>query len=322
MTSVLIGLIIGILLITLIVFLVYWFLSSTYKPPSLSPCSNGQSLLTLPLWREGGVYFTRIHLGTPNRSISFNVVPDTGSNTLILSGPNCQKCDRGDGVWDPSLGSNVSGGFNHRILFAGGQTTTYVLWRALLLDYIGGKEVDFGMITSSGTPEGTPLNVLGLQRNGFIQQLCGPKNILFDFPRGQLYIGNINDKIPPNALTFTLDESEGSIKFVLGRITSMNIDGRPVPPSITPRRAIFDTGSTNTYVSYDLLKYLSPGSHRVEITFDNEGSTPTTVIFDSPAGSVESGSLPISSSMMIGHRWLSNYAIAFKYENHKIQMYT
>ena len=200
-------------------------------------------------WR---CFLTQIHLGDATHTIAFNVVPDTGSRELIVAGPKCNGCDPTDGIWDFSIGQDVSGGLNHQILYAGGQSSEYVLWQADLKDYSDTKEVDFGVITSSTSSQGDPLNVMGLQEGGFLDDLCGPKEVLFNFSQGRLYIGNISPMIPASALTLSLQEPSSGILFVMGRVTGFAIDGQPVATNVVPQLAIFDTGSTDTYVSPDL----------------------------------------------------------------------
>jgi hypothetical protein len=316
-----VGWIIGVFLILVIMGLIIWMvLRYDYKPPPLQPCNTDQPLLELPLWQSGGVFLTQIHLGDATHTIAFNVVPDTGSRELIVAGPNCKGCDPTDGVWDFSIGQNVSGGLSHSILYAGGQTSQYVLWQAYLKDYSDNKQVDFGVITSSSSSEGDPLNVMGLQEGGFLEDLCGAKEVLFNFSQGRLDIGNISPMIPATASTFSLQEPSSGILFVMGRVTGLAIDGQPVAANLVPQLAIFDTGSTDTYVSPDLLKLLNTGNHTVTITFDNNGS-PTPVTFRSTPNNVATESFPFANSMVLGNRWLSQYNLAIKYDQKQISMF-
>jgi len=323
---------IWILIVIILVLLIFYFSPRLLcRFPPLRSCSGSENRLSLPLWLKGGVYMTRLHLGDNNHTLPFDVVPDTGSNILIVSGPLCSQCNRQDGIWNPSIGQDISCGIVEEIRFVGGQRTSYLRWRAQLLDYSPSKQIDFGVIISSITPDGSPLNVLGLQGEHssglfgkgppFLDSLCGEKNVLFDFPNEKLYIGSISDLVPQHAKQFSLFKPSWGIAFTLGRITQIKIDDNRVAPSITPRFGIFDTGTTLTIVSRD-LSYQLVGSHQVELFFESNTSTnPVSVIFNSPAGSVDNGHLPFGSSMLLGNIWLRQYSIAFKHEPDIIIMY-
>lgn len=316
----LLGWLLGLVFVILVIIIVLWAVRFSYKPPPLQPCHTADPLLELPLWRSGGIFLTQIHLGDATRTLTFNVVPDTGSRELIITGPNCQNCDRSGSVWDFAIGSNVSGGFDHQIMYAGGQSDRYIPWRAILKDYTDGKEVDFGVVTSSSTPDGDPMNVLGLQDGGFLDDLCGNKEVLFDFSHGRLYIGNVSPMIPPTAQTFTLNEPSSGIRFAMGKVVGLAIDGQPVASNLVPTLAILDTGSTDTYVTPDLLKLLNNGRHTVTVTFDNNGQS-TPVTFTSTANSVDTEHLPFANSIVLGNRWLSQYNLAILYDQRQIKMY-
>lgn len=315
-----VGWLFGAIFVILVIVIIIWVARLSYKPPPLQPCNTNDPLLQLPLWRNGGVFLSRIHLGDATHTITFTVVPDTGSRELIVAGPNCNGCDPSNGVWNFSIGSNVSDGLDHQILYAGGQSTQYIPWRAYLKDYSDNKQVDFGVIANSKSPDGDPLNVMGLQEGGFLDELCGNKEVLFDFSNGRLSIGNVSPLIPAGASTFTLQEPSSGIRFVMGHVTGLSIDGQPVTANLVPNLAILDTGSTDTYVSPDLLKLLQNGSHTVMITFDNNGQS-TPITFKSTPNSVDTESFPFPNTMVLGNRWLSQYNLAILYDQHQIQMF-
>jgi hypothetical protein len=316
----LLGWLLGLIFVILVIIVIVSMARLTYRPPPLQPCHTSDPLLELPLWRSGGIFLTQIHLGDATRTLTFTVVPDTGSRELVIAGPNCRDCNRSGGVWDFAIGTNVSGGFDHQIKYAGGQSDSYIPWRADLKDYTDGKQVDFGVITSSASLDGDPLNVMGLQDGGFLDNLCGNREVLFDFPRGRLYIGNLGSLIPPTAPTFTLYEPPSGIRFAMGKVTGLAIDGQPVAANLVPSLAILDTGSTDTYVSPDLLTLLKNGRHTVTITFDNNGQS-TPVTFTSTPNSVDTEAMPFSNSMVLGNTWLSQYALALLYDQKQIKMY-
>ncbi len=329
-------LIVSLLIFLLALFLLYPRLFCRSKPPK--PCTGSEPRLKLPLWDGGGIFMTRLHLGNETRAIPFEVAVDTGSNILIISGPDCYHCDRNDGVWDMSIGSNISCGVQSTIRFVGGQVTNYLWWRALLLDYSpdlrSGKEVEFGVITSSSSRDGDPLNVLGLQGLStselfgggpvFLDSLCGEKTVMFDFSGGHLYIGQVNDLLPPSVNPILMTIPSFGIAFTMANITRMSIDGQMNPPSLTPRFAIFDTGSTQTLVSPDLSTLLS-GQHQVTLWFErsspSSNENTVSITFTSPPGSVGSSSLPIGSSLLLGNIWLRQYTLVLKYNTREILMY-
>jgi hypothetical protein len=155
---------------------------------------------------------------------------------------------------------------------------------------------------------------MGLQGEGqsFLDYVCGEKSVLFDYPRQRLYLGNIQDLLPSTTKRISLYKPDSGTAFIVGRVTSVQVDGTTLPANVTPRFAIFDTGTTQTIVSPDLLQALQ-GKRTVNISF--EAPTGTVIVpFTIPPGSVEVGHLPFSSSMLIGNRWLRQYAVGFRHQ--------
>lgn len=308
-----------------------WVFPDPTKDP-LEDCSGKEQRIELPLIFDpyNGIYRTKIHLGDENNSIRFDVVPDTGSSILIVSGPECANCPRQDGVWNYSLGRRA--GSQGVIRYGGGQETRYIPWRALLRDYDRpddatdgpGKEVDFGVITSTLSPDGRPLNVLGLQGEGpgFLAGVCGEKTVIFDFVHSKLYLGKSDDVLSRAAFkrTFKLLKPPAGPAYILARIKSMKINGNPVPAGIMPEYAVLDTGTTNSIVSPGLGQLLRNPA-QVEITFDNGDTTGSSVVFSSTPSNVDVDRIYVPNAMMIGNQWLKNYGIGFLHDQDQIVIF-
>jgi hypothetical protein len=306
--------------------------------------------IVLPLWWDSGigVYKTEIKLGWENLYRKFTVIPDTGSNILIISGPECNKCVPDMGQWDYSIGHQESS-TPQIIRYGGGQTTEYILWRAKLMNYDLNNqyspEVTFGVITSSNIPSGSPQNIMGLQPNGHgflsnLSHLSIDRSIMFDFPRGQLTIGNLNNELPPRGSIFPMIKSPYSmsgIDFVCSQIDSIRINNRLIPQENTPLYVHFDTGTTNTIVPphfYDYVKSLGK-INSIKIKFIgggiissrnnyfnrqvNPSNFSSEVNFSSPTLTTEH--LPGNDMIMIGNRWLSNFVFIVAHDTNRIIIY-
>ncbi len=293
---------------------------------ALPPCNGNESRIELPLiWdRSNGIYRTNITLGDKERQITFSAIPDTGSSIAVLAGPECQGCNPRDGIFDTSLGTNVSNGKTGVIRYSGGQQNFYVPWRALFQEdgNGNGRKVNFGVIVNTNSPDGRPLNVLGLaaEGEGFVSQLCGEKTVVFDFPRLKLYLGPSDDILfanPDTVRTFKLltPQPGTAPPFTLARILEMKVNGRPLPDSIVPEFAILDTGTTNQIVPRNLASALRVNG-QVEITFESYPGDdyPSTVVFNNTASDISVGQLLVPDSMMIGNSWLKQYGVGFQHD--------
>lgn len=316
------------LLILLLVILLWWAWSNNkleffntgidlFKP--LEECATNQNHLELPLVydSENGVYRTRIHLGNKNgnkneKSIEFSVVPDLGSSILIVAGPDCPECDRKDGFWDFSLGENISNGSQGTIRY-GSQMTNYLPWQAYLLDYPGGKEVNFGVITRSKSNDDRPMNVMGLTNriNGFLDGLCGEKTVTFDFSNQKLYLGHHPIQNPKYVVPFV--ESSGP-EFIMSELKDIKINGQSL--NVVPKYAIWDTGATDTFMSPRLYnefqKYSYPQT--VELIFKNNIS----VKFKSEQHNISAANLPVADAMLIGNYWMRQYNFSIQHDNSNV----
>ena len=337
----------SILLFFILILIVFIIVSLSFRgkpslaPPPVDGCLNNDGRMRLPLIFDPsiGVYRSTIRLGDSKGYVDFSTIPDTGSSVLIVSGPECKSCNPRDGIWDYRLGQNVSNGQQGVIRYGGGQKTIYIPWQAQLMNYdhnyrLGqngetfgiGKNVNFGVIKETFSPDGLPVNVLGLQEKAgsFLDGVCGEKTVIFDFPRERLYLGQWDEILfdpKKKRSTFDLSQPKGNgPQYPIATIKSIEIDGEVVKTSI-PRNAIFDTGTTNTIVSAEMARML--GGRR-EVTFNFEkkvdDGSPSTVTFKIPPGSVEVGQISYPSSIIIGNRWLSQYGVGFRHDQDQFVM--
>lgn len=289
--------------------------------------------IVLSLWWDNSVgsFKTRIRLGDNSKFFDFNVIPDTGSNTLIITGKRCSNCNPREGVWDPSVGQSV--GENKTITYGGGQTTTYTPWSGMLYTNSGKLPVNFGVITSSSTPEGSPQNVLGLQSKGFLSSLSGSEipKVTFDFIRGQLIISPPPNKRssgfllnqPLTGTSFEMVEypwSSNDIKFVTAKLSSMSINGKQLPDAVIPHYVLFDTGTTFTIVSKKLEPYFQ-SRNTLTLTFSSGVTTPNkTFVFNPPENSVRQEPLRDDDTILIGNLWLRDHVFVIDYPNNQITL--
>jgi hypothetical protein len=223
------------------------------------------------------------------------------------------------------------------IKYGGGQHTIYIPWQARLMNYEDdsrsgqngiGKEVNFGVITETFSPDGLPVNVLGLQEKAgsFLDGVCGEKTVIFDFPRAKLYLGRWDEILfdpKKKRSTFDLSQPKGNgPQYPIATIKSIQLNGEVVKTSI-PKNAIFDTGTTNTIVSPEMARMLEG---RREVIFDFEkkldDGSPSTVTFQIPSGSVEVGQISYPSSIIIGNRWLSQYGVGFRHDHDQFVLFS
>lgn len=302
----------------------------TYKKPfpdlqkyPLETCPRVSRTVELPLRYDNstGVYMTKIRMGDDNKSMFFNVVPDTGSSILLLNGPNCDGCNSADGVWDTSVGKDMSNGQTGVIRYGGQQVTIYTPWRGKFfddnLDDTDGFEVDFGLIRKSTSPDNKPLQVLGIQGGkSFLQALCGDRIVTLDLPAKKLILGATDVTNGKTVYKTSMVPSPSAVNFNVNRIISMKVNGTTVP---SPNYAVIDTGATQTLVDSGLGNYLkTPGT--VEITFAGPNGN-VVIPFNNRSGTVSAERTPFPSSIVIGNRWLSDYGVQLDYENNEINYY-
>lgn len=300
--------------------------SSTGSRFSIIPSDINNGVMKLPLWwdQSTNLYKTRISLGTYDKFRSFDVIPDTGSNILIISGPECKRCVPEMGQWDYAIGKEITSK-KEIIQYGGGQVTEYIPWKSHLLDF-GSQEVTFGVVTFSNVSNGSPQNVMGIQpgSSGFLSELKH-YDIMFDFPRGNLIIGNIPNNISNRRLSFPMlksPHSTSSINFVCSGISKLFVNDKEIPSEIQPKYAHFDTGTTNTIISNKLRNYIEgtfpSGIKNVKISFSGSDNI---VTFSPPKKSIIEDHLPSDNLIMIGTRWISEYVFIISYQTGKILMY-
>jgi len=313
-------------------FAIWWFRYRTVTYPTLIECDSDPERIELPLRYDSsiGVFRSQIRLGDLNgNSIPFSVIPDTGSSILIVSGPECSGCPS-DGVWNPELGFPGEG--HGRIRYGGGQANTYRPWQAHLLTGERATPVNFGMVTSATSPDSRPVNVMGIQEtpHGFLSTICGEKTVVFDFPRGKLYLGSADDVLyRPNQTRhyeFTMHRPSRGPAYPKGRILGMWLDGIPVPHP--PKWGLLDTGTTNTFLNGPVGSQLQ-SARRVEIEFEAvtdphhpDINSSNRIIFESPPGSVETNVLDIPDTLLIGNRWLRQYGVGFLHDSDRFILFS
>lgn len=320
--------VLSILIIVVIIFYLYQK-NNLDNPEALDGCPDGKlERVSLPLIFDSriGVYRSKIRLGNKDKQIEFSVVPDTGSSRLLVSGERCPNCPMMDGVWDMSIGQDVSNGQKGMVTYGGGQRIIYIPWQAHFMNYnhSNGKEINFGVVVNSYSPDGIPVNILGLQEkpNSFLDGLCGEKTVVFDFPNNRLYLGKSDHILYPsnaNVTTFHLDNPVNGATYPIGRITEISINGQKIPVSVQPKYAIVDTGTTDTFLLPEFYNYiLSLGTDNltVEITFEKDevDSYGSTLTFNVPTQTVTTQRINHPNSMLIGNSWLRQYVTGFKFD--------
>lgn len=291
------------------------------EPPPPEVClreNRDTFFLDLPLvWdRRLGLYMTTVSMN----GRSFRTVPDTGSTNLLISGSQCASCNPRDGVFDMREGLDISRGQVRQVAYGGGQKTIYIPWRAHLdVSPTRKEEIDFGVIVQNTSPDGLPLNVLGLSSRGFLSTLCGEHTIVFDFLRGRLTIGRNPTFINNPGLTapIRIFPSPYSVPFVLTRVKSITVNGTPLPTSILPRYLLIDTGTTSTITNPALAQALIPG--KIDIILEGLNGEDVPISFENRRGDVEVGKLQVPDAIIVGNQWLNEYAVAFQYDQNSIQ---
>lgn len=318
----------------LIIFLIISFTSfnQPYIPPPIKDCHQESKIsFSLIFDISIGVYRSRVRLGDSKGYVDFSTIPDTGSSILIVAGPDCQQCNPEYGVWNYDLGTSVS---DRRgvIKYGGGQKTIYLPWQAQLLNDDYDQEVNFGVITETFSPDGIPVNVLGLQyrRGSFLDGFCGQKTVIFDFPGEKLYLGKWKEILfnPHKQIsTCSLSSPHFGPAYPLAKIESIAIDekGKFKKLSVFPENAIIDTGTTNTIVSAEIAQELKE-KKEVKIKFKKEKRKvdrySSSVIFKIPPGSLVVGQRSYPSSMIIGNKWLSQYGVGLRYEQDQLVFFS
>lgn len=291
---------------------------SIFKPTE--DCTNPQTL-ALPLIYDSnnGVYVTQVKLGNADgQGVTFTVIPDLGSSILIVSGPNCSACNPAEGIWNLSLGHQIGQNQMGTIKY-GSQVTHYIPWQGQLLNYPnGGKEVNFGVIVDSQSSDGKPMNVMGLTNkpNGFLEGICGKKIITFDFSNQKLYLGEYDQ---PVKFSIPFVESSTGPEFIMSEIQSITINGESLPSNVVPKYAIWDTGSTDTFLSPALFNAFSQkaAQQQVDISFTNGQH----LVFTSVPQNISSANLPMSNSLLIGNYWMRQYNFIIDHESMNVSIF-
>lgn len=301
------------------------------KSTDITPEISNESKMEIPTL----VGVVPIDSNNTIESHEITVVPDTGSSMLIISGKDCFGCRISDGYFDITWGRNVSFGITRTIDYAGGQSSKYLLYTGYLLDYGAGqeKEIPFGLVVSTKSHHYRTENVLGLQPGGFftgsafIDYLCGPKKILFDFPGQKIIIGNVSSFLPRTpSVEIRLSLPSILHRYLLGDISSIALkitnQMDSIPETVRPRYAIFDTGTTQTLVRPELEEYISMRNHdKIVISFLAPTSEQTTnnpiltfpIKMQRNQHIIKSNSQLPEKTILIGNQWMKNYQVLFDY---------
>lgn len=306
----------------------------------LNSCVGTETRLEFPLNFDtyNGVYRTKINIGDQTGDyVTFSVIPDLGSSILIVGGPQCVDCNRSDGVWNNTLGKNISDG-KESIIRYGSQTSTYLPWRAYLRNYNVAKEINFGVITNSDSNDGRPLNVMGLthKENGFLEGVCGEKTITFDFKNNKMYLGKADDIINRNNnnggnnnngrngnIVMDLIESAGGPEFVMSNIQDIYINDIKIDQSLVPQYAIWDTGATDSFLPDDLYDFVYRNSNnlnntKLTMTFKNGTSITRPVNFNIGHNNISKGRLPIPNALLVGNQWMNQHNFSIQHDQAKV----
>ena len=311
----------------------------------LTKSSYNNSRLESSLWFDDqiGEFKTIIKLGkSVDQQVAFEVIPDTGSHILIVSGPECVKCPVEKGMWKDSLGTLTQ--LQGTISYGGGQVTKYRVWKSNLVDY-DNQPINFGVITASMFKDSIDnsnnsnnsnnvqemQNILGLQdghiTSTFLSQLKEPRNVVFDFPKSRFYIGQIDDILESRIVSsWNLIAPQRGLLYPLSFITEMNINGTEVPKDLMPTVAIWDTGTTRSMVDPDLYAYLSSLSSpnfKISISFAKMFSDTLSnkTEFNSSLSIIGTEKLPFKRAILIGNQWVSQNGIGFMFSDSRIVIF-
>lgn len=290
--------------------------------------------ITFPLQYDNinGVYRTTVYIGSGDHFIPFSVIPDTGSSILIIPGPECKECNENNEIWDYRLGSSIGNKLGI-IKYGGGQTTTYRPWKAELRgglnDTTSQRNVVFGVIIGTMSPDGRPVSVMGLQerKGGFLSEICGERTVTFDYPLLKLHLGKYVPQRPIIS-QFNLNQPTNGPAYPYATVLQMKVDGKEISSSIAPNYVIFDTGTTNTFISPSLNNILQNGKE-VEFVFESRTSRDSLINKDSGItessknslsfnidhSSINVGPIAMPGAILIGNQWLKKYGISFRHED-------
>lgn len=226
--------------------------------------SHTNTIFPLSWWPEDGEFLLDLTIG----GITFQVVPDTGSMFVIVSGQECAGCNKEQGVY---TGKGTNTGETGTIHY--GTQTDKITWFIDTFEMPGGVHlpVEFGVITSATTTAaGPPANVFGLagsltrkEKTPFLDQVMFEEQHLppcfwFDFLHGPgsatLGIGKCPLPTQANSNTIQfLNQHELvaelgidlGIDYYIAKVDAILVDGAKIPNA--PGYCMFDTG--NTYLT-------------------------------------------------------------------------
>jgi len=246
-----------------------------------------------------------------NSTSRFEVIPDTGSRLLLVSGPQCRSCSVSGGLWNRNLGIPTDPTLR-TIEYVGGQSTTYQVHDGYL------TEVDFpirvGVATASNR-QFRPENILGLSgedTDDAFLKTWPRKRVVFVFDQRRLYLGSI-----PKHLLGIIAQSSKSFPMEFGIAPGIKIMGGSLHSdhseiSISSGRVLFDTGTTQSLAEIEMS-----GSSLDLNTGDSTLSIPLSEfpIVKAPFP------LPHGVVLILGNRHLRNFNLDFDYDQKTLTLF-
>lgn len=320
----------GILILFILIIILICIIIRT-KTNNIVSFIEKDSYITLPLFWSDVALKTKATLSTDEYQATFDIIPDTGSNIMIVSGKGCQGCDPKKGEWDLQHGVPINGKQLKTIRYSGGFVSDYYIWSAKYLngrDGMGpGLGIVFGVIVKTNSPQ----NVLGLQPTRSdtnqreeisLMDSLGAKVATFDFPKMELILEKELTHIPPKKIqnTIPLVFTPSPRRIPIADLKSITYQSKTL--NFKDQKVLFDTGALWTIVPANIYDKVFSGlppkiTSRIRgellLTFHNSS---TDVPMVCPLEYVVKG--PNRGDMIIGSKWLQKYLVAFDYPSKRI----
>lgn len=256
----------------------------------------------------------------------FEVVPDSGSEILVVAGQGCQGCNQNElGVWPQP----AQEGQMHSIVY-GSQSVKFQWTQGNLSG--ASKPIAFGAIYSASSSSGPVMNIMGLQptaaswsRYTILQQLAANEGIeeviTFDYPKQLFALGAYD--IPAGAAWAPLLSTSAAQQLAQKPMTipfyMIDVSQSPQLASTGVKVAIIDTGTTDTLIPSSALSVVK--REGLDLIFSNGQKISWTpaqaqqfVTPTAPADTQQWG----TAVMLIGNRWLQRYGVQFDINQQRI----
>ena len=211
--------------------------------------------MSTPYFLELKIFFdrylkTRIEICSDEICSEFEIIPDSGSSMLIVTGLNCSTCDKRDGQWPSSPNTEETDNFS----YGGGQESAVTISTGLLNKSI---PIRFGIIEETKSISDKPENVFGL--------ICFPNDynslenslpssiaqVYFDFISWRLILASSNyNLIPNNIKKYRLERTEDKYCLPISSF-SIRTEQNKIYNYNNITRVLFDTGSNYTMFPED-----------------------------------------------------------------------